>query len=1222
MSNCTNNFIKRVIGVTRTFNWTITTNGAAVPLVAEDLTLQLVPPRGEAVSLPFDVDDNIVSFTWQGKDQHIIGCYSLILWANFGEENQRRVDIHNFVELIPWSDRQSGEYSDLVEETIELETADFGENIMVVDNLNSTSATDALSANMGRQLNVTKQDVIQDLATIRSGAAAGAAVKEWAKNDPLITDDGTQVSASKLAFNGNIFEQWVPGIASSIGLKGIAGFLKVADISQWDSAYNDRMLPTVAAVKAKLQAVLTALGTIEAVIPSQASSTNKLTDKDYVDGAIATNTANFVGTFDSLAELQAVQNPTKNDYGFVIESDAQGNEYYDRYKYTGTQWLFEYKVESTPFTAEQWAAIQSGITAALVTKLSALPTNAELTTALASKQPVINDLTTIRSGAAAGATAYQKPSGGIPKTDLASAVQTSLGKADAAAPQSTTYTKTEVDAALATKQTSSQIATINGSDITHGGNVTIVAAEGQTITIDAAPTKDSNNAVSSGGVYAVLNGGTETQTITRYSTLSDRRIPNNGSTWTASAATGYAIDSFAVTTGQTYHLLVPKMSNAYTAVYSFGIEGQGQTALPDPVIVGPATNAEYDITIPSGITALFVCYQSANGTPTLTTQVAAEGLIDKVDDIDERLGEVEEQVSTVPELNVDMYGGESVIEVEAKSVATGYRMTNLGKITTSVASTSAVASYPVTAGETYRVQIPSVKDSYQAAYGFHTRVPNTDSQITLPSPAVVGPVTNGDYSVTIPTGYSYLIVSYEFAAGSPTITYEGEIPGVKADVATLKDEMAALEHNSAEIRLPNKYYAVVGDVLQIFRRGVIKAANPYNHNVMFTCAKGANYPRYWRLYPTQASDVGTYPMTVTVTNDYGDVLATAPAEVDIVSAPSSPASSKRFVCFGDSVSAHGEWPSEAFRRLTGTGGTPTGKGLTNIAFCGPMNKDGAGYFGVGGWSWANYISAGSPAFRFQVSNVEALYIGASYTNNGYTYTIREINVTGGAGNILCATSAATNTPTASGTLTKSSGDGDSTIAFSSASADASNPFWNYTNNQLDFQSFADTYCNGTIDCMVSMLGWNGRTKYETDFDAIKASVRTFLNAYHTAFPLGKFILLGINGCSPIGGMGANYGSNQDYSDWYGMMVSCLNLKRAYQELANEDDYASFVTFVDVAGQFDADYNLPTLLQGVNSRNDSQTELLGLNGVHPSEAGYGQIADAVYRAIVALFCQGS
>lgn len=51
---------------------------------------------------------------------------------------------------------------------------------------------------------------------------------------------------------------------------------------------------------------------------------------------------------------------------------------------------------------------------------------------LSGKQDVISDLATIRSGAAAGATAYQKPSGGIPKTDLASGVQTSLGKADTA----------------------------------------------------------------------------------------------------------------------------------------------------------------------------------------------------------------------------------------------------------------------------------------------------------------------------------------------------------------------------------------------------------------------------------------------------------------------------------------------------------------------------------------------------------------------------------------------------------------------------------------------------------------------------------------------------------------------------------------------------------------------------------------------------------------------
>ena len=128
-----------------------------------------------------------------------------------------------------------------------------------------------------------------------------------------------------------------------------------------------------------------AIDLIEAVIPSAASSSNQLADKNFVNSSISTNTATFVGTYNSLAELQAFTGATNNDYGFVIETDALGNEYYDRYKYNGSQWLFEYKVESTPFTAAQWAAIQSGITSNLVTKLTALPTAQELATELNSK---------------------------------------------------------------------------------------------------------------------------------------------------------------------------------------------------------------------------------------------------------------------------------------------------------------------------------------------------------------------------------------------------------------------------------------------------------------------------------------------------------------------------------------------------------------------------------------------------------------------------------------------------------------------------------------------------------------------------------------------------------------------------------------------------------------------------------------------------------------------
>lgn len=54
-------------------------------------------------------------------------------------------------------------------------------------------------------------------------------------------------------------------------------------------------------------------------------------------------------------------------------------------------------------------------------------------------------------------TAYQKPADGIGSADLSAAVNASLAKADAAAPQATTYTKTEVDTKLTGYYTKAEV---------------------------------------------------------------------------------------------------------------------------------------------------------------------------------------------------------------------------------------------------------------------------------------------------------------------------------------------------------------------------------------------------------------------------------------------------------------------------------------------------------------------------------------------------------------------------------------------------------------------------------------------------------------------------------------------------------------------------------------------------------------------------------------------
>lgn len=149
---------------------------------------------------------------------------------------------------------------------------------------------------------------------------------------------------------------------------------------------------------------------IEGKIPTAATSSNQLADKNFVNSSISTATATFRGTYNLVSDLSlttsataaqiatalstAVSTADNNDYVFVQvpTADATPTEIarIDRYKFNGTVWSYEYSLNNSGFTSAQWAAINSEITSALVTKLSDLPTNTELQNALAGKQPTID----------------------------------------------------------------------------------------------------------------------------------------------------------------------------------------------------------------------------------------------------------------------------------------------------------------------------------------------------------------------------------------------------------------------------------------------------------------------------------------------------------------------------------------------------------------------------------------------------------------------------------------------------------------------------------------------------------------------------------------------------------------------------------------------------------------------------------------------------------------
>ena len=125
---------------------------------------------------------------------------------------------------------------------------------------------------------------------------------------------------------------------------------EITDRTNADSALSNRITTN-----------LNSINTINSKIPSQASPTNQLADKEFVNSSIANDAATFQGTFESVNNLPTT-NVKNNDYAFIVSVTSEGNPEYKRYKYNGTQWIEEFTLNNSSFTANQWAAINSGIT--------------------------------------------------------------------------------------------------------------------------------------------------------------------------------------------------------------------------------------------------------------------------------------------------------------------------------------------------------------------------------------------------------------------------------------------------------------------------------------------------------------------------------------------------------------------------------------------------------------------------------------------------------------------------------------------------------------------------------------------------------------------------------------------------------------------------------------------------------------------------------------------
>lgn len=417
-----------------------------------------------------------------------------------------------------------------------------------------------------------------------------------------------------------------------------------------------------------------------------------------------------------------------------------------------------------------------------------------------------------------------------------------------------------------------------------------------------------------------------------------------------------------------------------------------------------------------------------------------------------------------------------------------------------------------------------------------------------------------------------------------------------------KDSLSMpMDSLSIRVELPEKIYAVVGDELQLFFRGIVGAVNPYNYDILVTCPVGKKFTRYFTFTPS-ALDIGTYPFSITLRDDNGRKVGYAESIIEVVEETDDAV--LNILIFGDSLTSNGIWCHHANNRLT-----------CSANFCGPQETDGTHYFGQGGWKWESYTTASIPALRFEIETQEPISVGSIYEDeSGNNYTVLEVNVTGTIGSILTSSKRYDCLPgSPNGYLSKVNGTGAQTIHYTDFHSDVANPLW--VDNHLTFQPYISKYVSGKPDILYVLLGWNDIKPWQTDFSDIEEHIRVFCTTLHHEYPAAKIRLMGLQIPSINGGIGNNYGATgSGYADNYGLCHTVLNLNRFYQDLSCK--IGDYVGFINISCQFDSEYNMPSQEYPVNSYNPT-TETIGTNGVHPNIYGYYQIGDAVYRDICGL-----
>lgn len=416
--------------------------------------------------------------------------------------------------------------------------------------------------------------------------------------------------------------------------------------------------------------------------------------------------------------------------------------------------------------------------------------------------------------------------------------------------------------------------------------------------------------------------------------------------------------------------------------------------------------------------------------------------------------------------------------------------------------------------------------------------------------------------------------------------------------------------------MPPKLYVMRGLQAHIYPEHLLfERPSLYDHDIV--CTKGKQMERgwVWDHNPDVPDPFGAVGLTWNVHDvQTTELLASGTTNVNFVDPNNKNGQNLKVCVIGDSLVSAAAMTA----RLLAIAETD----VTKIKLIGTRGSGLNLHEGRGGWKIDDYTGTGRTYYKFDVSGVTTIPAinSATYKIGDTELLVQEVNISGGAGSIICSLNkGAAPTVGTSGVLNKSNGSaGDSSIAYSNVQTVSGNPFWNATTSSVDFAEYLSRYSLELPDVVFIQLGVNdtfGLTSDQAVIDFCGTAfpkLDTLINSIKSANPAAKIVVMTPPVYANQDAFGSNYGCNQ--TAWRAKRNIVGFNKLLISNYSNKE--ANSIYLLGSGVNVDTFNNFPTGVTKINSHNQNNITIQ-INGVHPDVSGYYQIADAMWACLKAI-----